>query len=132
MVFRSITKTVVIEARPQKVFSFLVDASNWHLWAIVNVLSVSTGDGRWWHMKTPAGTARLRIRPNAELGTLDHDFHAPDAQWTVPARGVPNGTGSLFMITFFQPHAFSDRLFDEQVALVDRELAKRKELMECL
>ena len=52
MVFRSITKTVVIEARPQKVFSFLVDASNWHLWAIVNVLSVSPGDGRWWHMKT--------------------------------------------------------------------------------
>lgn len=37
-------------------------------------------------METPSGKAKLRIRPNAELGTLDHDFDAPEASWTVPAR----------------------------------------------
>ena len=78
----------------------------------------------------PGAFPRLRIRPNAELGTLDHDFHAPDAIWTVPARVVPNGSGSEFMITFFQPPSFARQFFEEQLVLVDKELAQLKSLME--
>jgi hypothetical protein len=58
----------------------------------------------------------------------DRDLTVQD--WTVPARVVPNGTGTLFMITFFQPPAFSDEFFDQQTALVDTELAKLKEILE--
>jgi hypothetical protein len=43
---------------------------------------------------------------------------------------VPNGSGSLFMMTFFQPPTFTDAFFDEQTALVDKELAKLKEIIE--
>ena len=57
-------------------------------------------------METPIGPAKLRIRPNKELGILDHDFLAPDASWTVPARVVPNADGAEFMITFFHPLRF--------------------------
>ena len=60
----------------------------------------------------------------------DHDFHSPEAEWTVPARVVPNGSGSLFMITFFQPPTFSDDFFDQQTVLVERELASLKQLLE--
>ena len=81
-------------------------------------------------MQTPNGAARLRIRPDKSSGTLDHDFHSPEAQWTVPARVVPNGSGSLFTITFFQPPVFSDDVFDQQTALVDQELATLKRLLE--
>jgi hypothetical protein len=34
------------------------------------------------------------------------------------------------MITFFQPRGFTDEFFDEQIKLVDIELAKLKELLE--
>ena len=130
MILRSITKTISIDAPVSQVFSFLANAANWPRWAIVNVLSVEPGEDDWWQMQTPMGPAKLRIRPDEHFGTLDHDFNAPDAQWTVPARVVANGSGALFMITFFQPPPFSDAFFDEQVALVDQELAKLKELME--
>jgi Polyketide cyclase / dehydrase and lipid transport len=130
MIGYSITKSVSIDAPRDRVFAFLADAANWPKWAIVNVKSVKRADNQWWDMETPAGIARLRIRPSAEFGILDHDFNAPDASWTVPARVVPNGSGCEFMITFFQPPAFTRQFFEEQLALVDKELAQLKSLME--
>jgi hypothetical protein len=73
---------------------------------------------------------RLRMRADACHGVLDHDFVDPQASWTVPARVVRNGDGTEFMITFFQPPGFTDAFFDEQIKLVDIELAKLKDLLE--
>ena len=130
MIGYSITKSISIDVPKDRVFAFLADAANWPQWAIVNVKSIKPDDDQWWNMETPAGMAKLRIRPNAEFGVLDHDFSAPDASWTVPALVVPNGTGCEFMITFFQPPAFTRQFFEEQAALVDKELAQLKSLME--
>lgn len=130
MILNSITKTVSINAPVSKVFEFLANPANWSKWAIINVKSIKPGDGEWWEMDTPIGQAKLRIRPDEASGTLDHDFNAPDASWTVPARVVPNSDGSEFMITFFQPPAFTKDFFEQQINLVDKELAKLKELME--
>jgi hypothetical protein len=130
MVLRSITKTISINALPDAVFDFIANAENWPRWAVVNVKSISRGEGEWWNMETPIGPAKLRIKPNKDLGILDHDFIAPDAGWTVPARVVPNADGAEFIITFFQPPAFSNDFFDSQIKLVDIELAKLKEIME--
>ncbi|MFH8336349.1 hypothetical protein [Streptomyces sp. AM6-12] len=128
---RSVTKTVSIERRVADVFAFLADPANWPAWAIVNVKAIEpTDESDWWLMTTPQGPARLRIRGNAELGILDHDYVDAQASWQVPARVVANGTGSEFMITFFQPPAFADAFFDEQVALVDTELAALKHILE--
>ena len=132
MVRRSVTKTVSINRDVKTVFFFLADAANWPRWAIVNVKSVKPAGRDWWEVETPDGRARLRIRADDGQGILDHDFQAADAQWTVPARVVANGDGSEFVITFFQPPAFSDEHFDQQVALVDQELAQLKVLMEGL
>lgn len=46
------------------------------------------------------------------------------------ARVVGNGGGAEFMITLFQPSSFTDAFFDEQMKLVDIELAKLKEVLE--
>ncbi|WP_042381138.1 SRPBCC family protein [Streptacidiphilus melanogenes] len=128
---RSVTKTVTIARPVADVFAFLADPANWPAWAVVNVKAIEpTDDPDWWLMATPHGPARLRIRSNADLGLLDHDYVEEQASWQVPARVVPNGTGSEFMITFFQPPAFSDAFFDEQIALVDTELATLKRLLE--
>ena len=130
---RSVTKTVRIACDPQAAFNFLADLGSWPRWAIVNVKSTSrTDDPDWWDMVTPRGTARLRMRADASHGILDHDFVDPQASWTVPARVIGNGDGAEFMITFFQPTGFTDTFFDEQIALVDIELAKLKELLEAV
>ncbi|GGW13098.1 hypothetical protein GCM10018980_76260 [Streptomyces capoamus] len=113
------------------VFAFLADAANWPAWAVVNVKSIEpTDDPDWWAMTTPLGPAKLRLRADARYGILDHDYLDDTASWSVPARVVANDTGSEFMITFFQPPAFTDAFFDEQVALVDTELATLKRILE--
>ncbi|MFF4185085.1 hypothetical protein ACFYZ9_17975 [Streptomyces sp. NPDC001691] len=128
---RSVTKTVTIERPVADVVAFLADAANWPAWAIVNVKAIeATDDPDWWLMATPHGPAKLRIRGNAEFGILDHDYVEDQASWQVPARVVANGSGCEFMMTFFQPPAFTDAYFDQQVALVDTELATLKRLME--
>ncbi|MFF4367714.1 hypothetical protein [Streptomyces sp. NPDC001594] len=128
---RSVTKTVGIRRTPGAVFDFVADPANWPAWAVVNVQAVeATDDPDWWLMTTPRGTARLRIRGDAALGVLDHDYVDAEAAWRVPARVVPNGEGAEFMITFFQPPGFTDASFDEQTALVDTELAELKRVLE--
>jgi hypothetical protein len=128
---RSVTKTVRISCSVDAAFAFLSDLGNWPRWGVVNVKSTSrSSDPDWWDMITPHGSAKLRLRANAQFGILDHDFVDPQASWTVPARVVRNGDGAEFIITFFQPPAFTDSFFDEQIALVDLELAKLKEILE--
>ncbi|MFE9572770.1 hypothetical protein ACFYMW_30215 [Streptomyces sp. NPDC006692] len=123
--------TVAPGARPAVTWSLLADAANWPAWAIVNIKAIEpTDEPDWWLMATPQGPARLRIRGNAELGILDHEYLDDQASWQVPARVVANGTGAEFVITFFQPPAFTDAFFDEQIALVDTELATLKRILE--
>ncbi len=66
----------------------------------------------------------------AEYGILDHDYDDPQAKWTVPARVLANGQGTEFIMTFFQPAAFTDEFFDKQIKLVDVELAELKHILE--
>ncbi|MGH7084700.1 MAG: SRPBCC family protein [Acetobacteraceae bacterium] len=128
---RSITKTVRIACDPDRTFRSLADLANWPRWGIINVKSVRrTDDPEWWDMMTPHGAARIRMRTDARHRILDHDWIDPQASWTVYARVIPNGGGSEFMITFFQPPGFTDAFFDEQIKLVDFELAKLKEILE--
>ncbi|MFI9063860.1 SRPBCC family protein [Streptomyces sp. NPDC053429] len=128
---RSITKTVSIDRPAEDVFAFLADPANWSAWAVVNIKSIEpTDDPDWWAMTTPVGSAKLRLRADAQYGILDHDYLDDTASWTVPARVVPNGTGAEFMITFYQPPTFTDQFFEEQIALVDTELTTLKRILE--
>jgi hypothetical protein len=128
---RSITKSVGIKCPPQLAFEFLADGANWPRWAIVNIKSTTKAeDPQWWDMMTVHGPARLRIRAVAKYGILDHDYDDPQAKWTVPARVLSNGQGTEFMMTFFQPASFTDEFFDQQIKLVDIELAELKHILE--
>jgi hypothetical protein len=107
------------------------DLGNWSRWAVVNVKSTRRSDDpNWWDMVAPRRAARLGMRADARHGIFDHDFIDPQASWTVPARVIANGGGAEFIITFFQPPGFTDAFFDQQIKLVDIELAKLKELLE--
>jgi hypothetical protein len=128
---RSITKAISIKCAPRKAFDFVADLANWPKWAVVNVKSITrASDVEWWDMETPHGPGRLRMRADARHGILDQDFVDPQASWTVPTRVVRNGDGAEFIITFFQPPTFTNAVFDEQIKLIDIELAKLKEILE--
>src|SRR5579883_2339289 len=128
---RAITKQVSIDRDVSSVFAFVANLANWPRFAIVNVKSVSKRPGEdWWDMITPRGAARLRIRPVASLGILDHDFVDPQASWTVPARVVPNGAEAELSMTLFQPPGLTDEECDAQMKLMDVELVRLEEILE--
>lgn len=127
LALHSITKTVSIDASAAAVFAFMADIANWPRWAVVKAQPL---DREWWEVVTSTGTATLRMRSNVAFGILDHDFDAFHACTTIPARIVPNGTGSELMITFTQPRKYARAAFDRQMALVDRELQQLKRLLE--
>jgi hypothetical protein len=127
---RSITKSVDLHVSPERAFEFLSDLENWPKWAIVNMRSVKpTADG-WCDTETRQGKGQLKMMANKELGLLDHLWKDPQASWTVPARVVPNGNGSTFLMTFFQPPVLDDSAFDAAAREVDTELNKLKEILE--
>lgn len=127
---RSITKAVDLHVKPERAFEFLSDPENWPRWAIVNMKSVKRAVDGWYDTETRQGKGQLKMMSNRELGILDHLWRDPQASWTVPARVVPNGSGSTFLMTFFQPPALNDATFDAAAKEVDTELAKLKEILE--
>jgi Polyketide cyclase / dehydrase and lipid transport len=127
---RSITKTVDLLVTPERAFDFLNNPENWPNWAIVNMRSVEPASDGWFDTETRQGKGQLKMISDKSLGLLDHVWKDPQASWTVPARVVPNGDGSTFMMTFFQPAVLNDNAFDAAAKEVETELAKLKEILE--
>lgn len=129
---RSVTKSVSIDRPVGDVHGFLADAANWPQWAVINVLAIELSDDPgWWKIATADGHGEIRIHADRTTGIVDHDFRDESgAVWTVPARVVPNGRGSEFMMTFAQPAEMDNEEFDRQLAPVDEELAVLKTVLE--
>jgi hypothetical protein len=99
---RLVTKSVGIYLKPQDVFEYLADGTNWPQWAVVNIKSITKStDSAWLNMVSINGPGRLRIRSDAKSGILDHDFEDSQANWTVRARVVANGRGAELIMAFF-------------------------------
>jgi hypothetical protein len=128
---RSITRYVDLRVGVERAFDFLNDPENWPKWAIVNMKSVKPASDGWYDTETRQGKGQLKMFSNKPLGPLDHVWRDPQASWSVPARVVPDGDGSTFLLTFFQPPVLNDNAFAAATTKeVDIELAKLKELLE--
>ena len=127
---RSTIKSVDIAATPERVFAFLADPMNWPRYAVVNLRSVTKGEGGWHNALTKFGEGQIRIEAAEEHGIFDHVWKDPQATWKVYSRVVPNGEGSTVMMTLFQPPVMTDAQFDAAMKEMDVEMAKLKELME--
>lgn len=127
-----VTKTVVINRSPAEVFAFLADGKNWPRFAIHNVFSAQPGrnEGEW-IIDTPRGPGELHLKPVASYGIVDHVFvDAQEGRWNVPARVVPAGEGSVFMMTLTKPEPMTEQDFQKGMTLLDEELATLKRLLE--
>lgn len=126
-----VTKTIFINARPETVFAFLNQGENWQKFSIHNISSIRpTGEGDW-NIETPRGPGRLRLKSNAMFGIVDHEFIDPrEGSWKVPARVVPAGEGSVFMMTLTKPDPMSEIAFQDGMTKLDEELATLKQIIE--
>lgn len=127
----TLTKTVNINANPEKVWDYVNDLSKWAEWAIHNVKSVRQGDNGYWFMDGPRGTSKVKMNSDKTTGILDHDFTDPgEGHWKVPCRVVAGNLGSHFMITFTKPEQMPDDAFEMGMKLLDEELMQLKENVE--
>lgn len=127
---RSETKTVDIQAAPSAVYAFLADPMNWPRYAVVNLRSVSPGHDGWCKAVTKFGEGEIKVNGVEEFGVLDHVWRDPQAEWKVYSRVIPNGEGSTFMMTLFQPPVMNDQQFDQAMKEMNIEIAKLKEVLE--
>lgn len=126
-----VTKTVFINRRQQEVFAFLANGENWPRFAIHNIFSIQPSDEGDWIIETPRGPGRLRLKPVAEFGILDHEFiDAQEGRWEVPARVVSVNGASVFMMTLNRPQPMPESEFFKGMQLLDEEMTALKQILE--
>lgn len=125
-----IVRTMVTDKSPNHVFDFFLNLKNWETGgAIKNSKKV---DARWWEVDTPLGKARIRLRPNRQVGILDHDFQggAGSGRWTVFCRVTPNESGSTTSWLFIRPDGTPQDQFENQLKNFDSEIEGWKRAIE--
>ena len=127
---RAATRSVTILCPPAKVFAFVSEPANLPLWSKSFCLSIRSEQGQWL-AETPQGPIKIRIATHRQLGIADQFLSpAPGVEFMIPPRVVPNGDGSEFIFTLFQPEHLSDAEYAQEVALVEQELGLLKSILE--
>ena len=127
---RAATLSVTIQCPPGKVFNFVSEPMNLPLWSKSFCLSIRLEQGHWM-AETPQGPIKIRIATHRQLGIADQFLSpAPGVEFMIPTRVVPNGEGSEFIFTLFQPEHLSEAEYQQEVALVQQALGLLKQILE--
>jgi uncharacterized protein YndB with AHSA1/START domain len=122
------TKSISIQAPPERVLEFVGDARNLPRWAPAFAPSIRA-DGDAWIVGSDDDGRRITVRVSREHGTVDF-LAAAAPQVGAFSRVVPNDAGSEYFFTlFFGPEA-SPSAVAQQMAVVDEELRTVRELCE--
>jgi hypothetical protein len=124
------TLSVSIARPADDVARFVRNPANLPLWAKSFCRSITRlGDG--WIVGTPDGEMRIRFGPENPWGVLDHWVSpAPGREFHSPMRAVPNGSGTEVLFTLFQPEGMTDLQYNEDLALVAKDLRALKHVLE--
>lgn len=88
-------------------------------------------DGERWLAETPLGEATIRFSPANDFGVLDHWVMLPGKPVVyIPLRLIENGTGTQVVFTLFRQPGMTDADFDRDAAMVGKDLATLKNLLE--
>lgn len=124
------TETVTIYADQKKVFEFLVNPANLPKWAVVFCRALRS-EGSEWIVTTTDGEMKIRYDADAERGVIDmYVSPEPDVESPAFTRVVPNGQGTEYVFTLFQPPGMPDEVFAGQIKGLKKEFGVLKDLME--
>lgn len=123
-----IVKTLIVDRPTDVVFDFFANPKNWESGsALKNIRRDNDG---WWFADSPFGSAKFRLRPNKEIGILDHDFIGGGGKWTVFSRITQNERGSTVSWTFIRPDGMSHDQFESQLLGFEKEIDGWKKAIE--
>jgi len=128
--FKSHTLNISINCKPEKIYKFASNLSNFPQWAKTFCRSVKKSKGKWL-IETPQGPIGVRLAKENKFGILDH-YISPSAgkEVYVPLRVVPNASGSEVIFTVFQQPNMTNESFKKDIALVEKDLKNLKRVME--
>jgi len=121
---RSDTQTVIIDADPDHVYSFVADPCNLPAWAVgfCRTIRPDSEPDRW-IVTTAQGEMPIRYVTDATARTIDFYFEPlPGAEVAAFSRVVPNGCGSDYIFTQFQIADMPDAVFEAQTDALGEEL----------
>jgi hypothetical protein len=124
--------SVAIAAPPEKVYAFASEPANFPRWVTSFVHSIQR-QGEDWLADTKFGPVTIRFTPQNPFGILDHVASpAPGVEIHVPMRVIANGEESEVLFTLFQQPGQSVEEFARDRAMVERDLATLKCVVESL
>ncbi len=124
------TFTLAIRRSAAAVYAFVSNPQNLPLWATAFCQSVRRLDNGWM-IETPMGEMKLRFAPQNAFGILDHYVSpAPETEIYVPMRVIAQGHTSLVLFTLMRQAGMSEAAFEEDAAVVERDLNHLKKLLE--
>jgi hypothetical protein len=127
---RSDTKSISIQATPEKVVKFLADPLNLPRWAVGFAKSVREEAGRWL-VTTGSGEMAFRIEVEPRLGVVDFYMSPAQAVEALAAsRVLPNAEGSEYVFTQFQAPGVADHVFEQSVRALAHELTVLRAVIE--
>jgi hypothetical protein len=127
---RADTRTISIQAAPERVVEFLANPENLPRWAVGFAKSVRNHEGRWF-VQTGAGELGIRIEADSRSGVVDfHIAVGEGAESLAGSRVLPNALGSEYVFTQFQAPGMPDDVFAKNVQAVGHELSVLKALLE--
>jgi uncharacterized protein YndB with AHSA1/START domain len=123
---RSETRSIAIDAPPDKVHRFISDATNIPRWAPAFATAIRPSDYHW-VATSERGEAEIIVASNPDSGTLDI-LSAADRTRGAFARVIGNGPGSEVLFTLFFALDTPEQAVAAQMTVVDGELASIKQL----
>ena len=122
--------TVSIARPVAEVYAFAHKPESFPQWA-AGLGAGLTPDGDRWTAHGPDGDVHVRFSPENPYGVLDHWVTLPDgSELSIPLRVVANGDGAEVTLTLFRVPGMDDATFERDQAMVRKDLAKLKALLE--
>lgn len=121
---------IVVDRPMDEAYAFASRPENFPEWA-AGMSSSLQREGDRWLAETPLGQATVRFSPPNAFGVLDHWVMLPGKPVIyIPLRMIENGNGTQVMLTLFRQPGMDDMNFDQDAAMVRKDLSALKRLLE--
>lgn len=124
------TISVSIKAPAAATYALIADPRNLPTWSFF-ILAVEK-DGDVWRVQTQAGDAQMRFVDLNDFGIVDHWVRVAGGadEIYVPLRVITNAEGCEVLFTIFRQPGMEDAAYEHDIALVRKDLARLKSVME--
>ena len=121
---RAATLSVSLGAPVDRVFDFISDPANLHLWTVDFATEPPSrrDGGDVYIVQTPRGPLDVFVRGDRATGVIDFHFGRDGKYRSSPSRLVPNEDGCVYVFTQFEPPDAPQGLFERLVENVKKEL----------